>query len=123
MQLVDANALGEGPQQQDAVVKQLQQKIGQLPIWNALLSDQTAFDWLLTPEKSKSGIYRTPDGKGIVIANEMVSRTFRVFPNLATVDYTNRMLGESLLRAVSNEGYIWIDGKKWSIIRFQNHSW
>lgn len=114
-ELVDANALGEGPQQQDAVVKQLQQKIGQLPVWNALLSDQTDFDWLVTPEKSKSGIYRTPDGKGIVIANEMVSRTFRVFPNLATVDYTNRMLGESLLRAVSNEGYIWIDGKKWSI--------
>lgn len=45
----------------------------------------------------------------------MVSRSFRIFPNLATVDFTNIMLGESLLRAVSSEGSIQIDGKNWTI--------
>ena len=60
-------------------------KINRLPLWEALPSDKTTFDWLLTPEKSEAGIYRSADGKGIVIANGMVSRTFRVMPNLATV--------------------------------------
>lgn len=114
-EMLDMSVTDGGPVQTDAVVKNLKEKIGKLPVWNALLSDKTTFDWLLTPEKSKAGIYRSSDGKSIVIANDMVSRTFRVSPNLATVDLTNRMLGESLLRAVSSEGTIWIDGKKWHI--------
>lgn len=113
--LVDVSAVGDGPVQSKEVVKSLSAKIAKLPVMNALLSDKTDFDWLLTPEKSRAGIYRTADGKGIVVANDMVSRTFRIFPNLATVDLTNRMLGESMLRAVSGEGYVWIDGKKWSL--------
>lgn len=113
--LVDVSAVDDGPVQSKEVVKSLSAKIAKLPVMNALLSDKTDFDWLLTPEKSRAGIYRTADGKGIVVANDMVSRTFRIFPNLATVDLTNRMLGESMLRAVSGEGYVWIDGKKWSL--------
>lgn len=113
--LVDVSAVGDGLVQSEEVVKSLSAKIAKLPVMNTLLSDKTDFDWLLTPEKSRAGIYRTADGKGIVVANDMVSRTFRIFPNLATVDLTNRMLGESMLRAVSGEGYVWIDGKKWSL--------
>ena len=114
-ELADVNALGEGPKQSAEVVKRLTEKVGQLPIFDALLSERTPFDWLLTPEKVKAGIYRSADGKGIVVANALVSRTFRIMPNLATVDYMNRMLGESLLRAVSSEGAVWMDGKKWQI--------
>ena len=114
-ELVDAHTTDEGPMQSQATIDCLRGKINRLPLWEALPSDKTTFDWLLTPEKSEAGIYRSADGKGIVIANGMVSRTFRVMPNLATVGYTNRMLGESMLRAVSGEGTLWIDGKKWNI--------
>ena len=114
-ELVDAHTTDEGPMQSQATIDCLRGKINRLPLWEALPSDKTTFDWLLTPEKSEAGIYRSADGKGIVIANGMVSRTFRVMPNLATVGYTNRMLGESMLRAVSGEGTLWIDGKKWEI--------
>ena len=114
-ELVDVRSLGEGPRQSKAVVARLEQKIGKLPVWDALLSDRTPFDWLLTPGKSEAGIYRSPDGKSLVIANGMVSRTFRIFPNLATTHLTNRMTGESMLRAVSCEGFLKIDGKKWSV--------
>jgi hypothetical protein len=114
-QLVDVSTMGKGPSQSESVVQNLEKKLSSLPVMNGLLSEKTAFDWLLTPEKSQAGVYRTADGKGIVIANAMVSRTFRIFPNLATVDFTNRMLGESLLRAVSSEGNLWIDGKKWTL--------
>ena len=112
---VDIQSAGETPQQSDAVVTQLRKKIGKLPLWKASLSDKPPFDWLLTPEKSKAGIYRSPDGKSIVIANDMVARTFRIFLNLATTHLTNRMIGESMIRAVSGEGFLQINGKKWSI--------
>ena len=93
----------------------LEGKIMQLPVMEGNISDRTPFDWLLTPEKSRAGIFRSEDGKSIIVANGMVSRTFRVFPNLATTNIVNRMLGESMLRAVSSEGAVWIDGKKWEI--------
>lgn len=96
-------------------ITSLQKKIKQLPTWTALASDKTPFDWLITPNKSKADIYATADGKGIVIANGMVARTLRIFPNLATTDYLNRMTGESMLRAVSSEGMVTINGKEHAI--------
>lgn len=114
-QFIPANSLEEGPKMPSTTAHSLQNKIAELPIYNQLISDKTKFDWLVSPEKSKAEIYATPDRKGIVIANDMVSRTFRIFPNLATIDFTNKMLGESLLRAVSSEGSIQVDGKKWTI--------
>ena len=113
--MVDVQSFGEGPRQSETVIAQLEQQIGKLPVWEARLSDRTPFDWLLTPEKSEAGIYRSPDGKSIVIANGMVARTFRIFPNLATTHLTNRMTGESMIRAVSGEGFLEIDGKKWTV--------
>lgn len=103
---VDAEYTGEGPKMATDVLQRLSDKIKGLPVWSEPASTQTSFDWLVTPEKAHSGIYASEDGKSIVVANPMVSRTFRVFPNLATTDYINRMTGESMLRAVSSEGHI-----------------
>lgn len=114
-QIVDVGTVGPGANMDARISKKLAAKIKALPLMKQLSSDKTAFDWLITPQKSKAGIYTSADGKNIIIANAMVSRTFRIFPNLATVDITNRMLGESLIRAVSSEGTIQIDGKKWNI--------
>lgn len=104
-EMMDVQSVGEGPRQSETVIARLEQQIGKLPVWESRLSDRTPFDWLLTPEKSEAGIYRSPDGKSIVIANGMVARTFRIFPNLATTHLTNRMTGESMIRAVSGEGF------------------
>ncbi|MGM9803755.1 MAG: NPCBM/NEW2 domain-containing protein [Muribaculaceae bacterium] len=112
---VHADMVGKGPQMSAKVAKNLQDKINALPVYDALISDITPFDWLVTPEKSKAGIYATPDRKGIVIANDMVSRTLRIFPNLATTNYVNRMIGESILRAVSDEGRITINSQQYLI--------
>ena len=114
-EMAAADAVGDGPRQSEAVVQHLQAKLAALPVDNTLLSDKTPFDWLLEPERAKAGVYRTADGQGLVLDNGLVARTFRLMPNLATVDYTNRMCGESLLRAVSSEGSIRIDGKDWQI--------
>lgn len=93
----------------------LKKKIASLPVYTALNSTRTDFDWLLTPHKSRADVYATPDGQGVVVANAMVARTFRIFPNLATTDFVNRMTGESMLRAVSEEGSVSINGKAYPI--------
>ncbi len=95
--------------------ERLEQKVASLPVFDSLASTRTPFDWLLTPERSVAGIYRTPDARGIVVANGMVWRTFRITPNLATTDYVNRMTGERMLRAVSAEGSVSINGTRYPL--------
>lgn len=112
---VDAASQEKGPEMTSQAKKRLEGKIRKLPVMTVPASTLTGYDWLLTPGKTSAAIYATPDRKSIVVANDMVSRTFRIFPNLATTDFVNRMTGESLLRAVSSEGSVTIDGKEWSI--------
>ena len=111
-QTVNVGYEGKGPEMAKAISSRLASKIARLPILSEPISTKAEFDWLLTPEKAKAGIYASVDRKSIIVANPMVARTFRIFPNLATTDFINRMTGESMLRAVSSEGSIEIDGKK-----------
>lgn len=112
---VDVASQEKGPEMTSQAKKRLESKIRKLPVMTVPASTLTGYDWLVTPGKTSAAIYATPDRKSIVVANDMVSRTFRIFPNLATTDFVNRMTGESLLRAVSSEGSVTIDGKEWSI--------
>ncbi|MFR8655530.1 MAG: NPCBM/NEW2 domain-containing protein [Bacteroides caccae] len=111
-EIIHAEYVGKGPEMTNEISCRLAKKINKLPVSSAPVSTQTDFDWLITPEKAKAGIYASADRKSIIVANPMVSRTFRIFPNLATTNMINRMTGESMLRAVSSEGSIRIDGKK-----------
>lgn len=93
----------------------VQATIASLPPSPYTAATKVGFDWLLTPEKAVAGVYAAPDGKGIVISNGLVSRTLRLLPGVATVDFINHMTGQSMLRAVSPEGSITIDGQRISI--------
>lgn len=110
----DAGFQGEGPKMTLQAEQKLIDKIKKLPEISLPLK-KTSFDWLIEPEKSKAAVYAGEDGKSIILANEMVSRIFRITPNLATIDIINRMTGENMLRAVSSEGSIQIDGNKWNL--------
>lgn len=116
---VSAEYAGKGPEMTISVSSKLANKISKLPVLSVPASTKTDFDWLITPEKAKAGIYASADKKSIIVANPMISRTFRIFPNLATTNLINRMTGESMIRAVSSEGSIQIDGKKHLIGEFQ----
>lgn len=111
---IAADYQGAGPELAPSTEKKLLDKINQLPS-QALPLEKTSFDWLLRPQLSEAGIYATPDGKSILLTNGMVARMFRVLPNLATLDILNRMTGESMLRAVSSEGSLTIDGRRWEL--------
>ena len=105
---------GEVPEQSSAVKNNLAKLIKELPEIKMPLN-QPNYDWLVNNDKANANVYRTNSGKDIVISNGLIARVFRLTPNLATIDYINQMTGESLLRSVSNEGVLTIDGKNYSI--------
>jgi len=111
---VGTDFAGDLPVMDPQVKRKLEKKIAQLPVVE-LPMEKTGFDWLINADKSETNIYRTADNKNIIITNSMVSRVFRIMPNLATIDIINKMTGENMLRAVGTEGSIRIDGKTWNI--------
>ncbi len=72
-------------------------------------------DWLVRRIEAKSGVYRTGRDNEIVLVNGLVSRTFRVAPNGATVAFDNLMTGASILRGVKPEARVSIDGQAYDV--------
>lgn len=82
--------------------------IDNLPIYNKqTLRSKT--DWLITSNAQKSAIYKTQEGH-MVLSNGLVSRTFTINPNGATIALDNLITNEALVRAVSPEAVIWVNG-------------
>ena len=104
---------GEGVSEKDW--KKMSAKLNELPVSNYPFMQHSVKDWLLSPEIYKAEVKAGSDGKSIVITNGLTSRVFRILPNLATVDIVNHMSGENMLRAVSGEGELVINGEKWTL--------
>ncbi|MBO7391196.1 MAG: NPCBM/NEW2 domain-containing protein, partial [Verrucomicrobia bacterium] len=76
---------------------------------------RVSYDWLIHSGDSKTGVYSADRGTSLVLANDLVARVFKITPDLATVDIVNRMTEENMLRAVSPEGYVSINGENYSL--------
>ncbi|WP_461095375.1 alpha-galactosidase [Spirosoma gilvum] len=72
-------------------------------------------DWLISPVTQKAGVYMTTNGKDIVLANGLLTRRFRITPNLATVDYKNLTTGEQFVRSVRPEAILVLNGKTYQV--------
>ena len=94
----------------DAVVAQ-----NNIPFFNNSLDKFTETDWLIFPLQQKAGIYKSNDGKNIVLYNGLVKRVFRISPNVACIDYKNMTNGQQLLRAVKPEARLTIDGREYNV--------
>lgn len=68
-------------------------------------------DWLVHPIDREAGVYRSAEGKDLILSNGLIRRTFRLSPNAATVGFDNLMTGESIIRGVKPEGRVTLDGK------------
>ena len=72
-------------------------------------------DWLIQRTNKKATVAESSDHKSITLENGLIRRTFRLYPNLACVDFTNVSSGEQLLRAVSPEATITLNGVEYNI--------
>src|SRR5450432_757493 len=86
-----------------------------LAVYNNTKENITPIDWLIYPAKQKAAVYKTADGKDIVLYNSLVKRVFRLSHNLACVDYKNLSNNQQLLRAVKAEARLTINGKDYNI--------
>jgi hypothetical protein len=68
-------------------------------------------DWLVKKPERKSELIYSETKKEISLYNGLVKRTFRLLPNAACISYRNMMNGQEMLRAVSPEARLMIDGK------------
>ena len=66
-------------------------------------------DWLLYDVDKTTQLYESNDGH-LVLSNGLVSRTFSIKPNGATIGLEHLQTGESFLRSVRPEAEIEIDG-------------
>lgn len=88
------------------------QDFEKLPEWT--LARATG-DWLVKASGVKSGVFRVKGKPEIVLANGLAARTFRLAPDAACVGLDNLRTGEALLRAVSPEAEISINGVSYPI--------
>ena len=53
-------------------------------------------DWLVKPILTKAAVYKSQDGKDIVLYNGLVKRSFRIIPNVVCTEFKNMMNGQQL---------------------------
>lgn len=93
----------------------LSQDVSSLPQWNKSLDTSPKNDWLIAPPEINAEVYRSSDGKDIILFNGLVKRTFRINPNIACIGYTNMTSGQQLVRAVKPEARVKVNGFKYAV--------
>jgi hypothetical protein len=71
-------------------------------------------DWLVAPITQKAALFQDKD-KNIILSNGLISRTFSISPDAATIGFDNLMTSQGLLRSVRPEAEVEIDGIKISV--------
>jgi hypothetical protein len=88
---------------------------GELPVYKQAHESLQKVDWLIQKPSARAEIFRSADGKEIILYNGLVRRSFRIQPNLACIDYKNLITGQQLIRRVAPEARIHIDGKAYDV--------
>ena len=86
-----------------------------LPVWTPLQDQLYASDWLVYPVMQKARLFKSTDGKEIILSNGLVKRSFRLSPNLVCTDYRNMVNGQQILRAVKPEARISVNGREYNV--------
>jgi hypothetical protein len=75
----------------------------------------TGEDWLIKRPQLHAEIFRSNDGRELVLDNGLVRRRFRIEPNVACVGYEDLYNNQQMLRAVHPEARVTIDGQTFDV--------
>ena len=70
-------------------------------------------DWLVQPFCQPASVEERDNQ--LILNNGLIQRTFVTSPNFATIDYTNQITGNSLLRGIKPEIVLTIDGHPFEV--------
>jgi hypothetical protein len=86
-----------------------------LPVWDDTKVQGHKTDWLINPAGNQAQVFKSKDGKELVLYNGLLKRVFRITPNIACVSYQNLSNGRQLLRAVKAEARLTINGHDYNV--------
>lgn len=86
-----------------------------LPVWNTAMDKETKADWLVSNIPQKAGVWKSEDGKDLILYNGLVKRIFRITPNVVCYDYKNMSNDQQLLRSIKAEARLVINGKAYNV--------
>jgi len=112
-----AGAFGEGRGQTAAAppVADALEGLAELPLLTPQDLEPPEADWLVVPCKRPSAVLRDGRAPQIVMTNGLVSRSFRLLPNAATVGFDNLLTGSAIMRGVKPEAILELDGVKYAV--------
>lgn len=96
-----------------AFLMALPMQTADLPIYRPATPHSS--DWLVHPMKTPAKAFRSANRKEIILSNGIVSRTFRIEPNAATVGLYHHGSETEFVRAVSPEAVIELNGTRYTI--------
>jgi len=114
-QIVDKDYFNRMKKADTHFVQYITPLINKLPPGNKELTEGIKKDWLVHTVTQPSKVYRNNNKKQISISNGLISRTFQLTPNCSTVEFKNLVTGETLLRGVSPEAILKINGKEYQV--------
>lgn len=86
-----------------------------LPATRPEHSERPDTDWLVKPPTRRAQVLRGEHPNEITLNNGLISRTWRLGPNAATVAFQNLMTDETVIRGVKPEAIIEIDKVKYNV--------
>ncbi|MBL7757810.1 MAG: alpha-galactosidase, partial [Chitinophagaceae bacterium] len=72
-------------------------------------------DWLIQPVATKAAVYTNAAGDELILYNGLLKRKFSLRQNLVCIEYRNMRNGQQLLRAVSPEAELVINGQSYAV--------
>lgn len=84
--------------------------LADLPVLEGVYAEGLEQDWLIRKPEEHAGLFRTATGDEIVLSNGILSRTFRLSPNAATVSLKVLSQQKEHIRAIKPEAVLSLDG-------------
>ena len=76
--------------------------------------EESSEDWLIKDIRSPAGVYNK-DNEELILANGLVKRSFRLWPNGATTELKNLRTGETMLRGIKPEATVTINNVEYPV--------
>ncbi|MDE2125615.1 MAG: alpha-galactosidase [Armatimonadetes bacterium] len=86
-----------------------------LPALSAAAAKRVSADWLVSPLRRRAVVAYDRESGDVVMTNGLIRRDWRLAPNGACVRFTNLMTGAAILRGVSPEARVTINGNPYDV--------
>jgi len=93
----------------------IQEKLNRLTSYSLNEMKSAKGDWLLGNINATTSIFKSRNGKDLIVTNGLISREFRMQPYFACFSFRNLMTPKEIIRAIQPEAQIEFDGKPYNI--------